>query len=497
MIGKFKYFQGVNMEKFNLIDFVAKMVAAIINPFYRTFKRVQKKKRTYNYNLSLKSRSTSNMSKIKNLAMANWKIGAGIAGALVLVALLSTSFNGMLESKPVADKSGKETKAVQVQATATGGAGAEASDTAETGPTLSPYEQGIIDNVKNYMKASLTGFCISVNDKEIAFYRTRDDAYRVLNALKASFKEEEKSYVNVFFKESVDVVASSKALAERTTYDSAEESLYFITKGTDEEKIHEVKKGENFWVIASYYNVGVADLIKANPDVVPERLQIGQKVSLIVPKPLITVSTVEMAEYAEAIPFDIEYEDNASMYKGEFKTKVSGVKGERVVDAEVYYENGVEVGRLVLDEEVLSDPSVKVVYRGTKDPPPRKGTGTFAKPITRGVVTSEFGWRWGRRHNGIDIGLPIGSDVKAADGGVVIFSGTKGGYGKCVIIDHGANLKTLYAHNSKLYVRKGDKVFKGQTIAASGNTGVSTGPHLHFEIQKNGTPVNPRKYLKF
>ena len=204
-----------------------------------------------------------------------------------------------------------------------------------------------------------------------------------------------------------------------------------------------------------------------------------------------------MASYPEAIPFEIEYEDNPNMYKGEFKTKVAGVKGERVVDAEVYYENGIEVGRLVLEEEIMSDPSIKVVYRGTKDPPPRKGTGTFAKPITRGIVTSEFGWRWGRRHNGIDIGLPIGSDVKAADGGVVVFSGTKGGYGKCVIIDHGANLKTLYAHNNKLYVKKGDKVFKGQTIAASGNTGVSTGPHLHFEIQKNGTPVNPRNYLKF
>lgn len=485
------------MEKFNLIDFVAKMVAAIINPFYRTFKRVQKKKRTYNYNLLLKSRSTSNMSKIKNFAMSNWKLGTGIVGAVVLVALLSISFNGMLKSKPANNSDDK--RAVEAQPSVFGGLGKETEDAKETGPTLSTYEQSIIDsdNVKDYMGASLTGFCISVNNREIAFYKSRDDAYRVLNALKASFKEEDKSYVNVFFKESVDVVPASKSLAERTSYDSAEESLYFITKGTDEEKIHEVKKGENFWVIASYYNVGVADLIKANPDVVPERLQIGQEISLIVPKPLITVSTVEMSEYAEAIPFDIEYEDNASMYKGEFKTKVSGVKGERVVDAEVYYENGLEVGRLILDEEIISDPSVKVVYRGTKNPPPKKGTGTFAKPITRGIVTSEFGWRWGRRHNGIDIGLPIGSDVKAADGGVVIFSGTKGGYGKCVIIDHGANLKTLYAHNSKLYVRKGDKVFKGQTIAASGNTGVSTGPHLHFEIQKSGTPVNPRNYLKF
>lgn len=478
------------MEKFNPVDFVAKAIATIISPFYRTFKKVQKKKRAYNYKLAIKFRRSGNMTKFKNFAQTNWKWGAGILATLVLIGVLSTSFNGMLEVNPLATADAK-TVATQKDAQEM------VAGKIESIPKLTPYEKNIIDNTKNYMKASLTGFCISVNDKDIAFFKTRDDAYTVLNTLKASFKETEKSYVKVFFKESVEVVPSSIGLVERTSFDSAEESLYFITKGTDEEKIHEVKKGENFWVIASYYNVGVADLIKANPDIKPERLQIAQKISLIVPKPLITVGTVEMAEYAEAIPFDIEYEDNASMFKGEFKTKVTGVKGERVVDAEVYYENGIEVGRLVLDEEVLSVPAIKVVYRGTKNPPPRKGTGTFAKPITRGVVTSEFGWRWGRRHNGIDIGLATGNDVKAADGGVVVFSGTKGGYGKCVIIDHGGNLKTLYAHNSKLYVRKGDKVFKGQTVAASGNTGVSTGPHLHFEIQKNGTPVNPRNYLKF
>lgn len=481
------------MNKFNFIDFVAKAIATLINPFYRTFKRVQKKRRTYNYNLSLKSRRTGNMSKFRDFAQANWKWGAGIALSLVLIGVLSASFNGMLEAKPETTATAEVEQSQQSDVDT-------ATETLEAQPIeeeMTAFEKGIVNNVSSYMKASLQGFCINVNDNEIAFFRTKDDAETVLNSLKDSFKEEEKSYVNVFFKESVEILPAAKTLVSRRTYDTSDESLYFITKGTDEEKIHEVKKGENFWVIASYYNVGVADLIKANPDAVPERLQIGQKISLIVPRPLITVSTVEMAEYTEDIPFDIEYEDNSGMYKGEFKTKVAGVKGERAVDAEVYYENGIEVGRLVLEEEVLSDPSIKVVYRGTKDPPPRKGTGTFAKPITRGVVTSEFGWRWGRRHNGIDIGMPIGTDIKAADGGVVTFSGTKGGYGKCIIIDHGANLETRYAHNSKLYVKKGDKVFKGQTIAASGNTGVSTGPHLHFEIRKNGTPINPREYLKF
>ena len=99
-------------------------------------------------------------------------------------------------------------------------------------------------------------------------------------------------------------------------------------------------------------------------------------------------------------------------------------------------------------------------------------------------------------HNGIDIGIPIGTPVKAADGGTVQFSGRMGTYGNLVIIDHGEGFTTYYGHNSQNLVSKGDKVHKGQTIAMSGNTGRSTGPHLHFEVRKFGAPVNPTNYLK-
>ena len=138
------------------------------------------------------------------------------------------------------------------------------------------------------------------------------------------------------------------------------------------------------------------------------------------------------------------------------------------------------------------------MYQGTKPAPPKIGTGSFSTPLSRSyTVSSKFGMRWGRQHTGIDLALPTGSPVIAADGGKVIFSGTNGTYGKLVIIDHGANLKTYYAHNSKLLVSKGDNVYKGQQISESGNSGRSTGPHLHFEVRVNNIPVNPEKYLKF
>jgi len=98
-------------------------------------------------------------------------------------------------------------------------------------------------------------------------------------------------------------------------------------------------------------------------------------------------------------------------------------------------------------------------------------------------------------HDGIDISVPYGADVKAAASGTVIFSGSKNGYGNLVQIDHGFGIITAYGHNSKNLVKEGQKVRKGEVIAKAGSTGISTGPHVHFEVRLNGTPVDPLKYL--
>jgi len=116
-------------------------------------------------------------------------------------------------------------------------------------------------------------------------------------------------------------------------------------------------------------------------------------------------------------------------------------------------------------------------------------------------ITSQYGNRTHpilkkkKMHTGIDIAVPSGTSVIAANAGKVIYSGYNGGYGNTVIIDHGGKISTLYAHNSKLLVKVGDKVEKGQTISKSGSTGLSTGPHLHFEVRENGQHVDPMKYL--
>ncbi len=128
------------------------------------------------------------------------------------------------------------------------------------------------------------------------------------------------------------------------------------------------------------------------------------------------------------------------------------------------------------------------------------GTGQLVYPCDA-EITSGFGWRihpilgYSRFHSGIDFGASYGSTIRAADSGSVIFAGWYGGYGYAVIIDHGNGISTLYGHTSKLYVAEGQPVQPGDAIAAVGSTGLSTGPHLHFEVRKDGEPVDPLTYF--
>jgi murein DD-endopeptidase MepM/ murein hydrolase activator NlpD len=127
------------------------------------------------------------------------------------------------------------------------------------------------------------------------------------------------------------------------------------------------------------------------------------------------------------------------------------------------------------------------------------GTGApsasgFIWPVS-GTVVSGFGMRWGRMHEGIDITAPTGTPIWAAAAGTVIWSSWRGGYGHCVVVDHGNGLATLYAHASALLTSVGQQVSQGQTIALVGSTGNSSGPHLHFEVRVNGVAVDPLLYL--
>ena len=172
-------------------------------------------------------------------------------------------------------------------------------------------------------------------------------------------------------------------------------------------------------------------------------------------------------------------------------------KGEKRLTYSVEYTGSTETSRVLSEEKTVKAATDRVILVGTKKS--TASTGSYAWPTKSVYITSYYGWRtvFGKReyHYGIDLRAAVGTAIYAADGGKVIFAGTASGYGKLIKIQHDNGDLTYYAHLNSFSVKAGDRVYKGQLIAKSGKTGRVTGPHLHFEIRKNGVRVNPVTYL--
>ena len=188
------------------------------------------------------------------------------------------------------------------------------------------------------------------------------------------------------------------------------------------------------------------------------------------------------------------------MYQGDTRVIEQGEYGTADIVAAVVYVNGVETERTVISQVMLTEPKTETRAKGTKERPSWLPTGSFRWPVS-GRITSRFGYRnTGIRgattyHQGIDMACSYGTAIAAADGGTVEFTGYKGAMGYTVIINHGNGYKTYYEHCSSFATSAGKHVYKGQIIAYVGSTGVSSGPHCHFGVMKNGSYVNPLNYL--
>ena len=221
----------------------------------------------------------------------------------------------------------------------------------------------LVDNVDKYMTVNVPQYGIFINDKPLGYLESKEEAQRILSRLKTMYLDEGTDVLNVHFKEDVSIIKDAVRIVDQDKIFTEEMLFEYIVRGTNERKIHVVKKGENLGWIAIENGIKLNDLLKANPGIVPERLQINQEVSLIVPKPLITVITTEQATYTNNIEFDVVYEDSSAYYEGDYRVKVSGVYGKLEIIADVYKENGIEVGRNIIQEEIIKQPSTKVVYR--------------------------------------------------------------------------------------------------------------------------------------
>ena len=201
---------------------------------------------------------------------------------------------------------------------------------------------------------------------------------------------------------------------------------------------------------------------------------------------------------------DIIYRTFAISLDGENKTQVSTIEeAETIVEElkqeyvstdvnigihEVYTENSFE--EIIVEAELAKN---ELGYHiDLKD---RGVNGILLSNPVTGQISSRYGSRWGGQHTGLDIAGAVGTPIKACSDGVVTFSGTQGGYGNLIIISHGNGVETYYAHCNELYAKKGEEVKTGDVISTRGNTGNSTGPHLHLEVKVDGKTVNPQNYL--
>ena len=268
----------------------------------------------------------------------------------------------------------------------------------------------------------------------------------------------------------------------------------------DGEVTYTVEAGDSYYYIAELYGMSVDDLLDANPGYDPKLLRVGDVLTISNAVPYLTVVNVERQNYVQDVPYQIEYQDDDSMYQGDYKVLSAGEYGKADVIANVTYINGEETDRQVVASVTLSEPVTETQARGTIPRPTWFPTGSFRWPCN-GTITSYFGRRntgiagASTYHQGLDIANSYGTAIYAADGGTVTYSGWRSGYGYLVIIDHGNGYQTYYGHNSSLIVSTGEHVYKGQQIARMGSTGVSSGNHCHFGILINGTFVNPLNYL--
>ena len=276
---------------------------------------------------------------------------------------------------------------------------------------------------------------------------------------------------------------------------TAEDAVTFLQKGTLEEKKYAVAAGDALETIAHKHGLKVGDLMALNPGLTAgSLLKVGQELNVTELKPFIEVIIDKEVSQKEVIPFANQVVEDASLPKGETKEKQPGQNGSRLVTYQISEQNGIAVKKEQSNEQNVVQPVNHIVVKGTKVIPSR-GEGSFAWPTVGGYVSSKQGMRWGKMHKGIDIARPSNKTIKAADNGVVVFAGWSNGYGNKIIIDHHNGFQTLYGHMSSLNVKAGQTVSKGTAIGIMGATGDATGVHLHFEVYKNGSLVNPLSYL--
>ena len=338
------------------------------------------------------------------------------------------------------------------------------------------------------------GYTIVVDGNSIGTVESESVGQEVIQSVIGRYLDKKaEDYEFVGLNENVKIKEVDTVLSHITNKNSL---LQLIDAGADKEFTYTAAEGDKVKDVAEKLEVSIKTLRDQNPGIgTAKTLKEGDVITVTRTVPILSVKTIDTETFAEVLEYETEIIKSDDYYEDEEFVRQQGSIGKQRVTARVTRINGEITEREDLETEMITEPVKKIIVKGTKKAPPRQGTGTFIRPVNGATITSYFGWRWGRMHEGIDFGVGTGTPVHASDGGTVKIAGWYYAYGLCVVIDHGGGMTTLYGHNSSLLVHVGDRVFQGQTIARSGSTGRSTGPHCHFEIRKNGKAQNPLNYL--
>lgn len=302
---------------------------------------------------------------------------------------------------------------------------------------------------------------------------------------------------NTYIQQHIEIVEVEVMPEEIDPLDTAKEKIYAAER---EEVTIEVQSGDNLWNLSKEHELTVSDIEILNPEVDPDKIFPGD---VLVVKPFDPVLDVVIElenTIVESIPFKIDYQKDNNLYKNQKKILKEGIEGQKEVTYDITLLNGYQNSLEVVNEVVLEEPVNAIVQIGTKSTVSRGGSINYGV-VSGKRISSPYGTRvhpiTGRKtyHDGVDIAANYGNGVYAYTDGKVIEAGWNGGYGNCILIDHGNGLKTRYAHLSKISVKVGQRVSTGDRIGSVGSTGNSTGPHLHFEVIKNGQTKNPLNYI--
>ena len=337
-------------------------------------------------------------------------------------------------------------------------------------------------------------FGIYDGDRIVAIVKDSKEAETLLNETKDELSRPDSgmTLVSSEFINPLDIKPINVLLSSVQSSAAAREQM---VKGGEMETFHIVEEGETLEGLADEFGVEDINIYDENNSEPVTEVEQGDKVCIRSTVDPVNVKMVESGKMKETIEYKTIKKESDEYYKGDSFVEQKGKNGVQIFEGSITKVAGEVTDRKEDSIEIIEEKKDKIILVGTKERPKTAPTGTFAMPIQSYVITSEFGGRWGRMHEGMDFGAGTGTPIYAADGGKVVRAGWYSGYGLCVEIDHEHGKLTRYGHCSRLLVSPGDMVYQGQEIAKVGNTGHSFGSHLHFEVRINGSPQNPRNYI--